>query len=426
MQYQHEDEPNTELRLKKCMGAYSTRTGRNGFFTTLGELEFQECYDEITTMSIEGLKQDNNYNYKGSIMKLPPALQSLRIKDCNGLKEFPMSLPRTIHTVFLVNTRVHEIPDISHLVNLELLDMYGSSVSRVDRPLPASLRTLTLTHNRLNYIDYDILPTNLARLSVAHNSLQSLPPNRWRNAVVYDNNAGLERQFVDAIMKQKNTTIYNQGQNVHDSTIQASVRSSVDFLFLNSSRDPDFLVKLKRRLDSSSTSNPIVSALYAVGSIFNSKSSKHSFLDSWVDIKTTIGTSSRTLSDLLERAYSIAEKHEDSDVIFERLSQELIDGQDMCFTGRISRIVNAFVGFVEGVEIRVSDRAELHARIDVILRKKSRAKKESGVNTHESGVNTHESGVYKEFLTLISSHCDMPEAEFDAWLEAYEDYEEDY
>jgi hypothetical protein len=50
-----------------------------------------------------------------------------------------------------------------------------------------------------------------------------------------------------------------------------------------------------------------------------------------------------------------------------RLWQEIKEGTEMCFTGRVSRVVNAFSGFVEGVAIGISQREQLQARAQAIV-----------------------------------------------------------
>ena len=456
------------LHTLPCVGTYRTRTNARGTFGSLAELERNSRYKDITAIGIKDLGQVNHPDYVGAIERLPLNLQSLDVVDCNGLKQFPMCLPRTVHTVFLVNTRVRAIPDIAHLDNLETLNMHGSGVATLDRPLPASLRTLVLDHNGLRSIDYALLPAELAKLSVAHNSLIVAPPadlgidvdfhnnsmEQWRfvTAVVAagacagafadswggiraandvcepqqrvrEANDAYERQqrlraatannFVTAVVgvgaagRKTASNVYEQRQNVHDSTIQESVMRSIEVLCgLHERRsEPDFLELLKRRLEATSRRHWL---LCLCGRLLFWRRNEFDFLDDWVVVPTTVGTTGRTLASLLERAYVVASVHEASDELFLRLAQELREGDGVCFTGKISRVVNAFAGFVDGIDVKISARAELHARINVILAKKADAKDPAAL--------------LQEFLSLIASHCDMPEGEFDAWLEAYVDF----
>ena len=428
MYYSHDVEPPPHLHAQPCEGIYVTRSNTTGAFLTLDEL-FSRLSDaefaDITALSLRNMPQVNHHAYVGTIEKLPPNLQSLDVRDCNGFKKFPTCIPPSIHTIHIVNTRVGDIPDLSRLVNLELLNMHGSNVYAVDRPLPASLRTLILDHNRLRTIDYDLLPPGLAKLSVHHNSLSVSPPAHLTADVDFHGNATMDqRRFVDHVLeKQKATNLYEHTQNVHDSTIQGSVRKSIDLLFKMhaSEQAPKGYVDLlkarvrsiaeKKRKESSDNVHHNVDFELERNKFFSTYGGEIDpllFLHAMVEIPTTIGTTGKTLGGLLERAYVVASKHVDSDELFERLGQELVEGHLMCFTGKISRIVNAFVGFVDGIALEISPRAELHARINAILIRKQKSFNE---DTNAK--------IYEEFLGIISTHCDMADPEFDAWLDAF-------
>ena len=434
--------PPPHLHSLECEGIYVTQNNETHTFTSLDALSSQLSeaqYANIIALSISGIKQINHIDYIGAIEKLPPGLQSLNVRDCNGLKMFPTCLTAAVHTVHLVNTRVCDIPDISHLVNLECLNMYGSNISVIDRPLPPSLRTLVMDHNRLREIDYDLLPPLLAKLSVAHNSLRVAPPEHLIADVDFHDNAIInQRRFVERVLeKQKADNIYAHSQNVHDTAIQDSVRKSINVLFsieqaseASEASEVTFVEvteSLKERIKKAYERSEVCAsnALNALNAFdesnyltmrriilganeTNAYKNDMAFVDAMVQIPTTIGTTGLTIAALLERAYIVAKNHKNSDELFLRLGQELYEGRDMCFTGKISRIINAFVGFVDGITIEVSPRAELHARINAILCRK--------LKTHG---NEKLQKLYEEFLGIISNHCNMAEAEFDAWLDAY-------
>lgn len=322
----------------------------------------------------------------------------------------------------IVNTRIRGIPDIAHLDNLETLNMHGCGVSTLDRPLPSSLRTLVLDHNCLRTIDYAVLPAELACISVAYNPLLTLGacPAKWQSSL-FDAACSGETARVRLNGLRGETarvrlngaqTLYDNSQNVHDSTIQQSVIASIGVLFGTRAnrREPDFLMLLKARL--SARPRRRTCRIFRVFMVLLGIESRDEFgfLDAWVQCETTIGTSGRTIGSLLERAYVVASMHEASDELFARLAQELSDAEHVCFTGKVSRVVNAFAGFVEGVDVRVSERAELHARVGIALDKKRRAKDAP-----------EKERLLVEFLAIVSGHCDMSEEEFDAWLEAYAD-----
>jgi hypothetical protein len=233
-----------------------------------------------------------------------------------------------------------------------------------------------------------MLPPSLASLSVAHNHL-ARPPANFRGTLSFHNNGGMDRrEFVDQVIQRfqgnealTDKTIYNDAQNVHDSTVQESVRKSVLILLAmkpEESKVEDYVALLEARTNVA-------------------------FLGEWATCPTTIGTSGARLSDLLERAYVIASLHEFSSEIFNRLSEELRDGEHICFTGKVSRIVNAFYVFVPGIEIRISPRAELHCRIQVLLARRCTAFAEAR----------------QELLRVLAGFQGMSEEESEAWVDPH-------
>lgn len=50
-----------------------------------------------------------------------------------------------------------------------------------------------------------------------------------------------------------------------------------------------------------------------------------------------------------------------------RLIQEVIDSRGMCFTGRLTRIVNCLVGFYSDINIHVSSADQISAKINIVL-----------------------------------------------------------
>jgi hypothetical protein len=73
---------------------------------------------------------------------------------------------------------------------------------------------------------------------------------------------------------------------------------------------------------------------------------------------------------LLSTAWSLAsllDALNDGSDVRRRLWQEIAEGMGLCFTGRMSRLVNAFSGFVEGVKIGISQREQLQSRAQAIV-----------------------------------------------------------
>jgi len=66
-----------------------------------------------------------------------------------------------------------------------------------------------------------------------------------------------------------------------------------------------------------------------------------------------------TYSDLLIYVWSRIINNENKDEILKVLNQEISDGLCMCFTGRLTRLLNTLVGFYNDIEIQISDSEQI-------------------------------------------------------------------
>ena len=73
--------------------------------------------------------------------------------------------------------------------------------------------------------------------------------------------------------------------------------------------------------------------------------------------------------ELFTMVMTIAENHPEKEDIKARIIMELKDSIGLCFTGRINRLVNALVGFVEGIKVSLSVREEIQLKISMIIKR---------------------------------------------------------
>jgi len=139
-------------------------------------------------------------------------------------------------------------------------------------------------------------------------------------------------------------TVYKDSQNVHDSTINESIKKALDVLAIDVNTDKDKYKIL--------TQNP-VDVIDDIDRILH----KHGYTDhkikSSLDRITTdyavfSSKNKLRLRDILQRVWNRImnrmDKETQSDCI-KRLSQELIEMSGMCSTGHMSRIINILQGF---------------------------------------------------------------------------------
>ena len=133
---------------------------------------------------------------------------------------------------------------------------------------------------------------------------------------------------------------YQDNQSIHNSGIQKSFRESVNRL-----------LSKKPKLSLEKTLEEIVSSELSD----NCKS----FLVEYSSYKDIHGELNITFGDLLIAVWDRIRGHKNKKNILPILSQEMSDALCMCFTGRITRLVNSLSGFVPEVEIKISDNEQI-------------------------------------------------------------------
>lgn len=59
----------------------------------------------------------------------------------------------------------------------------------------------------------------------------------------------------------------------------------------------------------------------------------------------------------------------DKTEMIERLKQEIIESNGMCFTGKFSRLINVLVGFYSDIEVQIGTLDQINAKINLVLEK---------------------------------------------------------
>jgi hypothetical protein len=114
-----------------------------------------------------------------------------------------------------------------------------------------------------------------------------------------------------------------------------------------------------------------------------------------------------TYYDVLYQVYSIINDLPDKPTLLLILYNELLDGHNTCFTGQITRMVNALNGFVDGVNVSISKTEELSNSI-VAIRKK--------YGLIYKNPDDYISETVPVVWQLLEDMC-IPEHEHDVWLE---------
>ena len=135
--------------------------------------------------------------------------------------------------------------------------------------------------------------------------------------------------------------VYNNKQNIHNHHIQNSFRNSLNNIF-----------KDKQLLDLA-----IIKQQILKNSILTEQTKRE--ILNYCDDNATHFSYLITYSDLLIYVWSRIIASANADEILAVLNQEISDGLCMCFTGRLTRLLNTLVGFYSDIELQISDSEQI-------------------------------------------------------------------
>lgn len=392
---------------------------------SFGEAHF-DSYEQVLEYpkieDIHYLSIDAKYIIE-SLPSLPPCLQIFHCSN-NKLKKLP-PLPSTIRIVYARTNKIEEFPMIEHCNELEELNLYDNNIWEVDTLFPSSLQTLDLSFNKLRKINYNKVNPTIASITASYCFLSELPPPHFLSKMTIDHNDIPTYYFARATLQAMTlpTTqhpalrpyvplvqppqIYQNNQNVHASSVQTSVNSSLRYILdykpkhtpsLNFVDDIKAAMRTKRKWY-----EYFIPSTYCMNEV--------SFLDAWCKDTTMHSVHGVTYKNLLERVWWIIEDHPHKDAMIDVLKEELLASRFVCFTGRFSRTVNALSGFVEDVQVGISKQEQMQNHITMAI-KRSRDKHKDNEEEYVKMAKQEVAGILAEFA--------VPEADWEAWLDAIE------
>ena len=241
------------------------------------------------------------------------------------------------------NNCISSIPDLQHLIQLQFLDIMENPIIS----LPVSI--INMRHH-------------LKIFAISDNRLEFLPP-----------------PLVNWITKTSfnNLKIYNDSQNVHDHTIQESVKESIWNIMSE---------KVDKRIDQCLNEMDLDDIL--------DQMTKTKIRDFCSD-ETIHSIVQVTYSDIFRYVWTIIQGSPHKNELKKILQTETIDSVDICFTGRITRLINCLNGFDSRVKIKISDKEAIINMIICtkrVLEAKNNYSVENHVNLfkgemHERGYN---------------------------------------
>lgn len=316
---------------------------------------------------------DVDNNLLTELPKLPNELIKLFCAN-NKIKFLPIDLPSKLERLYVHHNIINYLPEILPPL-LILLSCHNNHIKFLPI-LPNTIQYLYCNNNLLSIFP-DNIPSNVIDLIIFSNKLTVLPDNIPRTVINFDcrynklkqlplsiiecrnlqkfhyNNNPLEPLhplIVRFLSKQlyKDLIVYSDSQSVHNHNIQESIRSSIYNLLKDKIVMDIKTVKQNIKNDSiinKVTKNTIVK--------YTNDNTRHTLIPI-------------SYADLLIPVWQRISKHSNSDEIKQILNQEILSGLNLCFTGKLSRLVSVLDGFYEDISINIGDQEQIGNIIMII------------------------------------------------------------
>ena len=264
----------------------------------------------------------------------------------NKLTHLPVEIGQLaqLTTLYLQNNNLTQVPvEIGHLTQLHTLYLRDNNITQLPVEIGnlSRLTTLYLQNNKLTHLPVELGQlTQLTTLHLSDNMIENLLNPIIQRVI----------QRIENIKKINKDTIYTDRQNVHSSSIQQSIKDSINNL-----------------MNAYILDYPIT---YLDWSVLNQKTKEiiTEYIDT-TDIHTMLNITFKEL--FIAVVIEIDCISPDLQIeIQKRLNEEMQDSECKCFTGRISRLVNCLSGYSDKVCIQISENEEINNIISVIMSKR--------------------------------------------------------
>jgi Leucine-rich repeat (LRR) protein len=378
---------NLLTQLPECINDFpnlQTLNCYNNQLTTLGKLNLpnlQQLYcigNELTTLgqlNLPNLKElycnSNKLTTLGQLYL--PNLQELYCWDNKLTTLGQLNLPN-LQKLDCYNNQLTTLGQLN-LPNLQRLDCDNNLLTTLGQPNLPNLQELYCINNKLTTLGELNLP-NLQKLDCIGNELTTLPlwlMNTRLNYINYENNEidNLPIQLIRFINRihQGNINglnVYNDSQNIHNSSIQFTVRDSINRLS-QKFREP-FNLELLTNLILEDTGINCKERLIQ----YMANKEEHSIL-------------MLNFAEILWLVWQEINQFEPDKQLEakKRLNEEIKEADCMCYTGRCNRLVNCLVGFSDLVEIKIQDSSQIG---NIIVIVKERLGEDYTIDKHKEEV----------------------------------------
>ena len=295
----------------------------------------------------------------------------------NPLKQLPSeigNLTQLTH-LYLFDNRLTKLPtEIGNLTQLTQLYLNNNQLTQLPREIGnlTQLAELDLYNNQLTQLPTEI--GNLMQLTTL--VLRGNPIENTLNPII--------QRFLQRIKNKRNQkTIYSDIQNVHSSSIQQSIKTSIHALM--NYYNPEHVLTYLDWNELHQKTKEIITEYMDCKEV-------HTMLDiTFKELFIAILIEMDKLSRDIQKE------------IRQRLNEEMQESECKCFTGRISRLVNCLSGYSDKVKIQISESEEIGNIISVIMEKRElktteTLKEEVNVALKERGYEETTINVWLEYI----------------------------
>lgn len=355
--------------------------------------QFEETIGKVTFHDIVSISTLENHDTTISI--LPNKLKHLTIMStmCNSFV-LQGEVCENIETIRIDKSNITQCPNIGHCPNLRACIIIHSAIDNFNHQfqIPHKLEEFNLQANLLKNLDTTTQQAFVYRIDIKNDFKKDVNKklkkiNLSDNYLKYDdvckeirgicnlirqgtykhNNINFNNvanvnvqnfinQQVGGVGTPAPTSSLFGGQNVHLSSINTSILNSVIVMqtFITTHNIPtqkNMMNDLEKHLE-----NHILKLLET-----NCKSPT-------INMSTSL-----TYLQTFQLIWTIlCYKHQQKEIVLkdvcERIAVELLDGKDMCFTGKYNRLINSMVGIIEGVQVGFSTQEQLQLEFEMLLK----------------------------------------------------------
>jgi hypothetical protein len=278
---------------------------------------------------------------------IPSEIGNLTNLDClslsfNEISEMPLEFENltNLKCLALSCNKLKDV-NIKNLTSLEILDLVENKITNIPNEIEKliKLKDFYISSNKLSTIPSNIINCkDLKTFIYMNNEINYIPPQVIRF---------LNRLYNISL---KNLSIYEDKQNIHDSSIQKCIHDSIikiTNLKLNGKYDDIIYDIINDNILSKKCKELIIE--------YASDEEYHSICFI-------------TFKELLCHIWVIINNdNKNKDEIKKILNTEMMDAECKCFTGRLTRLVNTLNGFTDLVDIKISDSQQI-ASIIIMIR----------------------------------------------------------